>query len=193
MGAPKSVKDWMELARSMGADALGIANDPEAVVTLLRMRLGCQDKTHEDGRPMLAVEAASSEHRGTNGGLDPFRRFMDEFGTPPHCDQRILHRPEDCEYCAHADIMQAERALLGVRNTGVEGDQDGRVHPCPAELARSKESLAHWGGNRPVSADAYAAQALRSSSTDLGYPGEPAEEDLCPYCRCLKPCPCEGG
>lgn len=106
--------------------------------------------THPDGRPKLAVELASEQSAA--GDRTAFDRFMRACGRPPHCDQRVLHRLEDCEYCGSPEAwpQQKERAALGVRNTGVEGDQPGRVHPCPAELARSQESLQSWAGNRPA-------------------------------------------
>lgn len=155
------------------------------IVMLVHNRLGPHH--HEGGRPMLAVEIAS--HEDQKGDRDAFRQFMDEMGTPPHCDARILHRPEDCQFCARAEVMQMEREMLGVRNTGVEGEQAGRKWPCPAELARSKESLGAWGGNRPITDVEYAATTLRSHRGDLGYPGEDAIE-VCPFCG-VNPCECE--
>lgn len=134
---------------------------------------------------MLALEASTLNKESDRGA---FRRLMNDAGVPPHCDQRVLHRPEDCAYCAKALVYQAEREMLGVRNTGVEGDQPGRLYACPAELARSKESLGSWGGNRAVTEVDYVAQALRSPTTDLGYPGEPPPGCLlCEHSPCICP------
>lgn len=152
---------------------------------LLAMRTEA-DK-HEDGRPKLMVEIASERKE--------FPLFVELFGRPPHCDARVLHEPSACEYCARAVAQQRERELLGVRNTGAPADQPGRVHPCPAELARSPASLAAWGGNRPVGDVDYVASALRSTSTDLGYPGEDVVK-TCPWCQSVlaegTPCLCGG-
>lgn len=106
-----------------------------------------------------------------------FDRYRELFDRPAHCDPRILHPPSECEYCAREEMAQAEREMLGVRNTCYEGEQPGRPNPCPAELARSKESLGAWGGNRPVPAVDYAASSLARS--ELGTDPSPC---VCPVC-----------
>jgi hypothetical protein len=67
----------------------------------------------------------------------------DDLGTLPHCDARVLHLPEECTYCADRVDLQEERVELGVSNTGVTN----RAWPCPADKARSSDSLNGWYGN----------------------------------------------
>jgi len=67
----------------------------------------------------------------------------EDMGTLPHCDARVLHSPEDCIYCAKRVDLQEERVLLGISNTG----KTNRAWPCPADKARSAESLNGWHGN----------------------------------------------
>ena len=62
----------------------------------------------------------------------------------PHCDARILHKPEECVYCAKATVFQEERERLGVSNTG----HANRKFPCPVDQARSKANYNAWHGNR---------------------------------------------
>lgn len=69
--------------------------------------------------------------------------------TFPHCDPRVLHLPSECMYCAAATELQDERAREGVSNTG----HANRAWPCPADHARSSQSLNSWSGNRPWTAD----------------------------------------
>ena len=65
----------------------------------------------------------------------------------PHCDARVLHPPEECEYCGSEDakVLREDRERLGVNYTG----RKDRPWPCPAERARSMASLNLWDGNRP--------------------------------------------
>lgn len=62
----------------------------------------------------------------------------------PHCDNRILHLPEECEFCAEATELQAQREREGISNTG----HNNREWACPADLARGEKSLNSWRGNR---------------------------------------------
>lgn len=62
----------------------------------------------------------------------------------PHCDPRVLHKPEECKFCGDAVILQEEREKLGVSNTG----HANRAWPCPADKARGSKSLNAWHGNR---------------------------------------------
>lgn len=66
-----------------------------------------------------------------------------DLGTLPHCDARVLHLPEECIYCEDRADLQEEREKLGVSNTG----HSNRAWPCPADKARSSESLNGWHGN----------------------------------------------
>lgn len=166
----------------MGDSEYRSISDDELVAIreqLATMSNGRRGLLHEDGRPKLSVEIASEAKR--------FDDFIDLFGRPPHCDQRVLHQASACEFCARAIGQQHEREQLGVRNTGAPDPQPGRPHPCPAELARSPESLASWVGNRPMSDVDYVASTLRSPGVVLG---NPDEGQLCQTCgeddgRCL--------
>lgn len=65
---------------------------------------------------------------------------------PPHCDPRILHAPDECDYCASAVNLQEERRRLDVCNSG----RTDRKWPCPVEKARSLVGAHKWQGNAPV-------------------------------------------
>jgi hypothetical protein len=67
----------------------------------------------------------------------------------PHCDQRILHAPGECEYCDEHSDWQALRQAWQIAFTGYV--PENTELPCPADHARGdKHKL--WGGNiaRPV-------------------------------------------
>lgn len=71
---------------------------------------------------------------------------LSEIKTPqfPHCDQRILHAPGECEFCDLHPDWQLLRQLWGICFTGYE--PEGAELPCPADHARGdKHKL--WGGN----------------------------------------------
>jgi hypothetical protein len=64
----------------------------------------------------------------------------------PHCDQRVLHAPGECEFCdKHAD-WQALRQAWGIAFSGWE--PDGNELPCPANKARPQATIDKWPGNR---------------------------------------------
>lgn len=66
----------------------------------------------------------------------------------PHCDQRVLHAPGECQYCdKHAD-WQALRIATGIAFTGHEPNVERKELPCPAWFARG-ENCQKWGGNTP--------------------------------------------
>ena len=69
-------------------------------------------------------------------------------GVIPHCDQRVLHAPGECEYCDRLPDWQALREVWGIAFTGHE-PQDGQIW-CPSELQRTVETINRWPGNRPV-------------------------------------------
>lgn len=81
------------------------------------------------GRPQLSIET----------GAWPL--------NTPHCDSRVLHAPDECKYCAMDKYkpLHEERERLGVNHTG----HTDRPWSCPAERARSSDSLNSWPGNRP--------------------------------------------
>lgn len=63
----------------------------------------------------------------------------------PHCDQRILHAPFECEYCDERRDWQALRVAWGIAFTGWE--PEGTELPCPADYARGPQHQL-WPGNR---------------------------------------------
>jgi hypothetical protein len=54
--------------------------------------------------------------------------------TIPHCDQRILHAPRECEFCDMHPEWQALRVLWGIAFTGYT--PEGTELPCPADAAK---------------------------------------------------------
>ncbi len=72
---------------------------------------------------------------------DPVKQF-------PHCDQRVLHRPGECEFCDMHPDWQSERTRKDVNFTGSTID----THPCPADEARGLAGAHVWGGNTPKKA-----------------------------------------
>ena len=70
---------------------------------------------------------------------------------PPHCNQRVLHAPEDnCLVCNGHPEWQALRELWGINFTG-HADPDKL--PCPAEAQRSFEDINRWQGNMALTPD----------------------------------------
>lgn len=67
--------------------------------------------------------------------------IIDQF---PHCDQRVLHAPNECSYCDDHKEWQALRVAWGIAFTGYE--PEGKELPCPATYARG-ETLNKWPGN----------------------------------------------
>lgn len=68
----------------------------------------------------------------------------------PHCDQRILHAPGECEFCDRYPEWQALRLAWEIAFTG--HDPTGEQLPCPADNARpewSESDHQRWPGNRP--------------------------------------------
>jgi len=77
--------------------------------------------------------------------IKPQQRESDPIGQFPHCDQRILHAPTECEYCDRHANWQELRIAWGIAFTGYE--PEGQELPCPADHARGdKHKL--WGGNQ---------------------------------------------
>lgn len=65
-------------------------------------------------------------------------------GPVPHCDQRILHAPGECQYCDAHPEWQALRVLWGIAFTGWSPEE--KELPCPADNARG-DNHKKWGGN----------------------------------------------
>ena len=70
-----------------------------------------------------------------------FHRYIEQF---PHCDQRILHAPGECQYCDMHPEWQALREAWGICFTGY--DPEGTELPCPCDHARGNNHT-KWGGN----------------------------------------------
>jgi hypothetical protein len=55
---------------------------------------------------------------------------MTELPRFPHCDQRILHAPGECEFCDEREDWQALRKAWGIAFTGhtpaINGDRCGK-------------------------------------------------------------------
>jgi hypothetical protein len=68
------------------------------------------------------------------------------FKTPqfPHCDPRVLHGPNECEYCDMHPEWQLLRQTWGIAFTGYEPEE--KELPCPADFARG-DTHKLWGGN----------------------------------------------
>ena len=78
----------------------------------------------------------------------------------PHCDQKVLHAPGECEYCDAHPEWQELREAWGIAYTGHsyeiidekdwEGNPTQRILvPCPSELERPLEVINKWHGNVP--------------------------------------------
>jgi len=69
----------------------------------------------------------------------------------PHCDQRILHAPEDnCEYCNQCSDWQELRVAWGIAFTGHLPEVGSGILLCPADFNRDQVDYNAWGGNRIV-------------------------------------------
>jgi hypothetical protein len=66
------------------------------------------------------------------------------FMQTPHCDQRVLHAPGECEFCDEKPSWQAARKVWGIDFTG--DHKDGNL-PCPAQTKRSLDTIEKWEGN----------------------------------------------
>lgn len=80
-----------------------------------------------------------------------FRGVLSLIRQFPHCDQRILHAPGECQYCDAHSEWQALRVAWGIAFTGWL--PDGVELPCPADKTRG-DTHQKWGGNiaRPLTA-----------------------------------------
>ena len=70
----------------------------------------------------------------------------------PHCDQRILHAPGECEHCDMHSEWQLLRTQWGIAFTGYE--PEGKELPCPADHARG-DGHKSWYGNTAKPAPYY--------------------------------------
>lgn len=68
----------------------------------------------------------------------------------PHCDQRILHAPGECEFCDGHPDWQELRQTWGIAFSGHQPTED-QVY-CPADRAvitGQRGDYNAWGGNIP--------------------------------------------
>lgn len=68
----------------------------------------------------------------------------------PHCDQRILHAPGECEFCDRHPKWQELRVTWGIAFSG-HAPEHGQT-ACPADTAvlfGERGDYNQWGGNRP--------------------------------------------
>jgi hypothetical protein len=85
---------------------------------------------------------------------------------PPHCDQRVLHAPEDnCQVCNGHPEWQELRELWGINFTG---HNDPDKLPCPAQTERSIKDINQWRGNVPLTPDVLKAlDEFKTSMTEV--------------------------
>lgn len=69
-----------------------------------------------------------------------------DYARYPHCDQRVLHAPSECQYCDAFPERQALRQAWGICFTGYE--PEGAELPCPADFARPGGLCEKWSGNK---------------------------------------------
>jgi hypothetical protein len=96
--------------------------------------------------------------------------MMDNIKQFPHCDQRILHAPGECEYCDGHPDWQALRLAWQIAFTGhLPADT---WLPDPADYARPPGSPAdhrQWGGNKPTFATGDASWPTESFASHVLY------------------------
>lgn len=68
----------------------------------------------------------------------------------PHCDQRILHQPEECSFCDRHPEWQELRLAWGIAFTGHLPDPGSDILMCPTDYTRDMDVYNAWGGNRAV-------------------------------------------
>jgi hypothetical protein len=66
----------------------------------------------------------------------------------PHCDQRVLHAPGECDHCDEYPELQDAREMWGINYTG-HRDEDKLM--CPAEMHRVLGTINQWPGNQAKS------------------------------------------
>lgn len=72
--------------------------------------------------------------------------MMMEAPQMPHCDNRVLHAPGECDYCDLYPDWQGYRIGAGIAFSDHE-PTDGQL-PCPSTATRDAEAINRWGGNR---------------------------------------------
>jgi hypothetical protein len=83
---------------------------------------------------------------------------------PVHCDQRVLHAPEDnCQVCNGHPEWQQLREMWGINFTG---HRDPDKLPCPAEVERPLRSINLWYGNVPLTPELEAFRVQREKDIE---------------------------
>jgi hypothetical protein len=73
----------------------------------------------------------------------------------PHCDNLVLHAPEDnCKFCNESGL-QEERERQGINFTG---RSDPNKKPCPSQRERKLVDINRWPGNVPFTPEVEAQQ-----------------------------------
>lgn len=67
----------------------------------------------------------------------------------PHCDQRVLHAPGDCDTCDDFPLLQKARQVWGIAFTGQPTSREA-PQPCPSDAARGIGKAHAWHGNTPT-------------------------------------------
>lgn len=75
---------------------------------------------------------------------DPYLGVVKQY---PHCDQYVLHRLGECEYC-DLPKYQPLHDYRNKNNINHTGENDPAKLTCPAEALRTKDIIDKWGGNR---------------------------------------------
>jgi hypothetical protein len=68
----------------------------------------------------------------------------------PHCDERVLHAPGECQYCDHHPDWQQLRHVWNIAYSG-HSPESGET-ACPVDLAvmwEERGDYNKWYGNRP--------------------------------------------
>lgn len=69
----------------------------------------------------------------------------------PHCDQRILHAPGECQFCDEHPDWQFLREMWGICFTGYT--PEGKELPCPADNTRGDKHKQWFGNTARLSED----------------------------------------
>ena len=92
-------------------------------------------KVYEDLKKFVSDRHDAKQKRG------------DKAHFAAHCDSRVLHKKEDCRYCAmpEFDDLHKYRYEHNILHTGEEPRSGWWA--CPAEHERGLKSVNSWGGN----------------------------------------------
>ncbi len=68
----------------------------------------------------------------------------DIIAIAPHCDNLVLHKPNQCEYC---DMYPTQQQYRMDNNINFTGENDPNKSKCPAEERRELKTINKWYGN----------------------------------------------